>query len=186
MKCEMFEASYIGETGARHGEVIARGSSKARFSEHWWPSSSNSKVTKSLHVEQCDHTVEMDNMEFLTKRRDGGRYSLPRRRAIIIFGKVWSLRELGWGESLLTRVKHNDDRKRGFFPLPKCRNYNKVDKYFFELNIFMDMFFKTLFAMPSLSLFQLSIGNVEEKIRLGQEFCSLDCRSSLLLGPSWG
>ena len=90
IKCEKCEAMYVGETER---------SLKARFSEHRRPSSSNSEVAKHIHVEQPDHSVELDHTDILTTEsrwfergvkeaiyiralnpslnRDGGRYNLP-------------------------------------------------------------------------------------------------------------
>ena len=72
---------------------------KARFSEHRRPSSTTSEVSKHIHVDHPQHSVELENTEVLTteprwfKRgvkealyikalnsslnRDGGRYNLP-------------------------------------------------------------------------------------------------------------
>ena len=90
IKCEECEATYIGETER---------SLKARFGEHWRPSSTTLEVAKHIHTDQPEHTVELDNTEILTTEpiwfeqgvkeaiyiralnpslsRDGGRYNLP-------------------------------------------------------------------------------------------------------------
>ena len=89
IKCEECDAVYVSE--------IER-SLKARFSEHRQPSSTTSEVSKHIHVDQTQHSVELENTEVLTTElrwfergpkeaiyiralnpspnRDGGRYDL--------------------------------------------------------------------------------------------------------------
>ena len=52
IKCEECEATYIGETER---------SLKSRFNVHQRPSSTISEVAKYIHMEQPEHTVELDN-----------------------------------------------------------------------------------------------------------------------------
>ena len=90
IKCEECDAVYIGETER---------SLKARFSEHRRPSSTTSEVSKHIHVDHPQHSVELENTEVLTTEprwfkkgvkaaiyiralnpslnRGGGRYNLP-------------------------------------------------------------------------------------------------------------
>ena len=90
IKCEEYDAVYVGKTER---------SLKARFSEHRRPSSTTSEVSKHIHVDHPQHSVELDNTEVLTTEprwfergvkeaiyiralnpslnRDGGRYNLP-------------------------------------------------------------------------------------------------------------
>ena len=90
IKCEECEATYVGETER---------SLKSRFNEHWRPSSTTSEVSKHIHIEHPEHSVELENTEILTTEsrwfergvkeaiyvralnpslnRDGGRYNLP-------------------------------------------------------------------------------------------------------------
>ena len=90
IKCEECEATYIGETER---------SLKSRFNEHRRPSSTISEISKHIHIEHPEHSVELENTEILTTEsrwfergvkeaiyiralnaslnRDGGRYNLP-------------------------------------------------------------------------------------------------------------
>ena len=90
IKCEECEATYIGETER---------TLKSRFNEHRRPSYTRSEVAKHIHMDQPEHTVELDNTEILTTEprwfergvkeaifvralnpslnRDGGMYNLP-------------------------------------------------------------------------------------------------------------
>ena len=87
---EVCASTLVGETER---------SLKARFSEHRRPSSTTSKVSKHIHVDHPQHSVELDNGEVLTTEprwfergvkeaiyistlnpslnRDRGRYNLP-------------------------------------------------------------------------------------------------------------
>ena len=56
IKCEKCEATYVGETER---------SLKARFSEHRRRSSTNLQIAKHIHVEQPDHSVELDHTDKL-------------------------------------------------------------------------------------------------------------------------
>ena len=110
IKCEECESTYVGETER---------SLKARFSEHRRPSSITSEVAKHIHMDQPEHTAELDNTEILTTEprwfergvkeaiyiralnpslnRDGGRYNLP---AV-------------WDNIIKKRVKAERPRRRG-------------------------------------------------------------------------
>ena len=88
--CSECDASYIGETER---------SLKARFQEHRRPSSTTSEVSRHIHVDQPEHSVDMDKTRILaveprwfergvkeaiyirlnnpTLNKDGGRYNLP-------------------------------------------------------------------------------------------------------------
>ena len=90
IKCEECEATYIGEMER---------SLKSKFNEQRRPSSTTSEVSKHIHLEQPDHSVELGNNEILTTEsrwfergvkeaiyiralnpslnRDGRRYNLP-------------------------------------------------------------------------------------------------------------
>ena len=90
VKCEDCEATYVGETER---------SLKSRFNEHLRPSSTTSEVSEHIHLEQPEHSVELENTEILTTEsrwfergvkeaiyiralnpslnRDSGRYNLP-------------------------------------------------------------------------------------------------------------
>ena len=90
IKCEECDAVYVGEMER---------SLNARFSEHRRPSSTTSEVSKHIHMDHRQHSVELENTEVLTTEprwfergvkeaiyiralnpslnRDGGRYNLP-------------------------------------------------------------------------------------------------------------
>ena len=90
IKCEECDAVYVGETER---------TLKAMVSEHRRPSSTISEVSKHIHVDHPQHSVELENTEVLTTEprwfergvkeviyiialnpslnRDGGRYNLP-------------------------------------------------------------------------------------------------------------
>ena len=90
ISCEECEATYVGET--EH-------SLKARFGEHWRPSSTTSEVSKHIHTDSTNHTIMLENMkiQFVGHKwfkrgvkeaihiqalkpllnRDRGRYNLP-------------------------------------------------------------------------------------------------------------
>ena len=90
IKSEECEATYIGKTER---------SLKSRFNEHRRPSSTTSEVSKHIHIEYPEHSVELENTKILTTEsrwfergvkeaiyiralnpslnRDGGRYNLP-------------------------------------------------------------------------------------------------------------
>ena len=88
IKCEECDAVYVGETER---------SLKARFSEHWRPSSTTTEVSKHIHLDHPRDSVEFENTEILTTEprwvergvkmhiyqsnpnlyRDGGRYNMP-------------------------------------------------------------------------------------------------------------
>ena len=57
IKCEECEATYVGETER---------SLKSRFNEHWRPSFTTSEVSKHIHIEHPEHSVELGNTEILT------------------------------------------------------------------------------------------------------------------------
>ena len=56
IKCEECEATYVGETER---------SLKSRFNEHRRLSSTTLEVAKHIHLEQPEHSVELENMEIL-------------------------------------------------------------------------------------------------------------------------
>ena len=56
IKCEEFEATY----------VVKQRSLKSRFNRHGRRSSTTSKVAKHIHLEQPEHSVELENNEILT------------------------------------------------------------------------------------------------------------------------
>ena len=90
IKCEECEATCVGEMER---------SLKSRFNEHRRPRSTTSEVSKCIHIEHPEHSVELENTEILTTEsrwfergvkeaiyvralnpslnRDGGRYNLP-------------------------------------------------------------------------------------------------------------
>ena len=111
VKCEDCEATYVGETER---------SLKSRFNEHLRPSSTTSEVSKHIHLEQPEHSVELENTEILTTEsrwfergvkeaiyiralnpslnRDSGRYKLPQVWDNIIKKRVKTDRpRRGWG-----------------------------------------------------------------------------------------
>ena len=110
IKCEECNAVYVGETER---------SLKARFGEHRRPSSTTLEVSKHIHVDHPQHSVELENTEVLTTEprwfergvkeaiyiralnpslnRDGGRYNLP---------PVWD-------NIIKKRVKADRPRRRG-------------------------------------------------------------------------
>ena len=57
IKCEECEAMYVGEMER---------SLKSRFNEHRRPSSTTSEVSKHIHIEYPEHSVELENTEILT------------------------------------------------------------------------------------------------------------------------
>ena len=89
IKCEECEATYVDEMER---------SLKSRFNEHRRPSSTTSEVSKHIHIEHPEHSVELESTEILTAEsrwfergvkeaiyvralnpslnRDGGRYNL--------------------------------------------------------------------------------------------------------------
>ena len=90
IKCEECEATHVGEMER---------SLNSRFNEHRRPSSTTSEVSKHIHIEHPEHSVELENTEILTTEsrwfergvketiyiralnpslnRHGGRYNLP-------------------------------------------------------------------------------------------------------------
>ena len=90
IKCEECEVTYISQTER---------SLKSRLNKHRRPSSITSEVSKHIHIEHPEHSVELENTEILTTEsrwfergvkeaiyiralnpslnRDGGRYNLP-------------------------------------------------------------------------------------------------------------
>ena len=52
INCNSCEADYVGESER---------SLKARFSEHRRPSTTNSEVSQHIHLDQPDHTIDIDN-----------------------------------------------------------------------------------------------------------------------------
>ena len=90
IKWEECDAVYVGETER---------SLKVRLSEHQWPSSTISEVSKHIHVDHPQHSVQFENTEVFTTEprwfergvkeaiyiralnpslnRDGGRFNLP-------------------------------------------------------------------------------------------------------------
>ena len=92
IKCEECEVTYV------YVDEKER-SLKSRFNEHQRLSSTTSEVAKHIHLEQPEHSVELDNTEILTTEsrwfesgmkeaiyiralnpsfnKDGGRYNLP-------------------------------------------------------------------------------------------------------------
>ena len=61
-KCEECDAVYVCETER---------SLQARFSEHWRPSSTISEVSKHIHVDHPQHSMELENTEVLTTEAPG-------------------------------------------------------------------------------------------------------------------
>ena len=113
IKCEECNAVYVGEMER---------SLKARFSEHRRPSSTTSEISKHIHVDHPQHSVELENTEVVTTEtrwfergvkgaiyiralnpsfnRDGGRYNLP----------------LVWDNIIKKRVKADRPRRGGGGP----------------------------------------------------------------------
>ena len=123
IKWEECDVVYVGETER---------SLKVRLSEHQWPSSTTSEVSKHIHVDHPQHSVQLENTEVFTTEprwfergvkeaiyiralnpslnRDGGRFNLP---------PVWDIikkkvkadrpkrREGGWGGGLVITVSHS-------------------------------------------------------------------------------
>ena len=56
IKCEECEARYVNEMER---------SLKSRFNEHRRPSSTTSEVSKHIHIEHPEHSVELENTEIL-------------------------------------------------------------------------------------------------------------------------
>ena len=115
IKWEECNAVYVGETER---------SLKVRFSEHQWPSSTTSEVSKHIHVDHPQHSVQLENTEVFTTEprwfergvkeaiyiralnpslnRHGGRFNLPPVWDNIIKKKVKADRPkrrgvVGWG-----------------------------------------------------------------------------------------
>ena len=121
IQCEKCEAMYVGETER---------SLKSRFNEHRRRSSTTSEVAKHIHVEQPEHSVELDNTDILTTEsrwfergvkeaiyiralnpslnRDGGRYNLPPVWDNIIKKRVKADRPKKGGGGLVTVIAHGD------------------------------------------------------------------------------
>ena len=57
IKCDEWDGVYVGERER---------SLKARFSEHRRPSSTTSEVSKHIHVDHPQHSVELENTKVLT------------------------------------------------------------------------------------------------------------------------
>ena len=114
----MKSVRYVGETER---------SLKSRFNEHRRPSSTTSEVSKHIHLEQPEHSVELANSEILTTEsrwfergvkeaiyiralnpslnRDGGRYNLPPIWDNIIKKRVKTDRPREWG-GLVSMITH--------------------------------------------------------------------------------
>ena len=121
IKCEEWDVVYVGETER---------SLKARFSEHPRPSSRTSEVSKHIHVDHPQHSIELKNTEVLptesrwfergvkeaiciralnpSLNRDGGRYNLPPVWENIIKKKLKADRLRKEGGSLVIRQHHRD------------------------------------------------------------------------------
>ena len=120
IKCEECKAMYVEETER---------SLKSRFKEHRSPSSTTSEATKYIHLEQPEHTMELDNADILTTEsrwferrvkeaifiralntilnRDGGRNDLPPIWVNIIKKIMKAERSIGEGGGPITIATHN-------------------------------------------------------------------------------